>query len=384
VYFGAACADGPTVFEITGLESVELEHVYSDDTALAVNYPTAAVLDNSLYMFFNGGYSMYDGSTWTDVTDAANQPNDVPLEASRQVGDVVYLAFNGTVAAFDGSSYEILGDEYLDEITDDNEHNYNLPAIQYFNDTIYVGNQDTANGASVFKRDPTDTTTATNNWDVVTQLDSDNTIINKMLLSSSFGGNRYLVYFTANQAEGVNMFAMDESETMTELVDAGLGGTNPENNTEVISVIRRTVTDRGTPREVLVFSTQNTTDQTKIFVLVMGDSFAFTPLARSSAAGAGTEHTDTVATSQRYRVVVPANKVKAGDKFTLYVDDEVVDTVTAKAKRALTLRYKASRLLAAGDSFTVQVGHQLSYGKGNNQVLSRNVVKGNSVIVTVK
>lgn len=381
VYFGATCADGPTVFKLTGLESVEVQHTLVTDNELAVNYPTAAVVGDNLYMFFNGGYAEYDGTTWTDVTDAANQPNDAPLEASHQVDGVVYLAFNGTVASFDGSSYEIIGEEFLEGVT--TSDNNNLPAIEYFNDLVYVGNQDFDNGATLFKRDPADTSVDPTAWDVVTDLASANTIINKMLLSSSFGGDRYLVYFTANQTEGVNIFAMDESETMTDLVDAGLGGTNPENNAEVISAIRRTINDRGTPRDVMLFSTQNYTDQTKVFVLVLGERFAFTPLGTTSAPSSA-ERVDTVNEGKRYRVVVPASKVKAGDKYTLYVDGEIVDTVTAQSKRALTLRYKASRLLEVDDSFTVQVGRQLSYGKGANQMISRNVVKGAEVTVTVQ
>lgn len=379
VYFGAECAAGATVFEVTGLESVELEHVATSTNSLATNYPAAAVVGDNLYMFYNGGYSEFDGITWIDVEDAANQPNDAPLEASSQVAGSIYLAFNGTVASFDGSSYEIVGDEFLEGVTTND--NNNLPAIEYYNDTIYVGNQDVNNGATLFKRDPTDTTVDISHWEVVSELDSDNIIINKMLLSSSFGGDRYLVYFTANHTEGVNIFAMDETETMTDLVDAGLGGTDPENNAEVISAIRRTITDRGTPRSVMLFSTQNTIDQTKIFVLAVGESFAFTPLARFSPSS--TNRTDTVHEGKRYRVTVPASKVKIGDKFTLYVDGEAVDTVTAERKRALTLRYKGSRNLEVDDTFIVQVGRQMSYGRGATQMVSRNEVMGNEVTVTV-
>lgn len=381
VYIGIGCAAGPTVFEITGLDSVELQHVTVTDNVGVENYPTAAVVNGNLYMFYNGGYAEYDGITWTDIETAANQPNDAPLEASRRVGDVVYLTFNGQVASFDGTSYEVIGDEYLENITVND--NNNLPAIEYFNNMVYVGNQDFDNGATLFKHDPTDSAADTSNWDVVTELDSDNTIINKMLLSSSFGGDRYMVYFTANHTEGVNIFAMDEAETMTELVDAGLGGTNPENNSEVISAIRRTVVDRGIGKDVMLFSTQNTTDETKVFILVLGERFAFTPLAQDSTPST-TTRTATLQEGTRYRVVVPASKVKAGDKYTLYVEGEAVDTVTARSKRALTLRYKGAANLAAEDTFTVQVGRKMSYGRGDDQVLSRNQVLGNEVTVTVE
>lgn len=380
VYFGANCAAGPTVFEITGLESVELEHVSTSTNELAANYPTAAELNDKLYLFYNGGYSEFDGATWSDVESAPNQPNDAPLEASRQVDGVIYLTFNGQVASFDGSSYEIIGDEYLENVTEND--NNNLPAIEYFKDKVYVGNQDFDNGATLFTRDPADTTVDSSNWDVVSDLDPDNTIINKMLLSSSFGGDRYLVYFTSNQDEGVNIFAMDKSETMTELVDAGLGGTDPENNAEVISAIRRTVIDRGSLKSVMIFSTQNTADQTKIFVLNMGKHLAFTPLARFSASS--NNQTYSLAAGRRYRVTVPASKVRSGDKYTLYVNGEVVDTVRPHSKRAITLRYKQAEQLEADSEFDVEVGRQLSYGRGDAQLLSRNVIKGSSITVTVQ
>lgn len=380
VYFGADCAAGATVFEITGLESVEVEHVLTTDNELAVNYPTATPLNGNLYMFFNSGYSEFDGTTWTDVIDAPKQPTDAPLEASRQVGDQVYLSFtNGVVAAFDGSSYSVIGDEYLEGITTNDSNN--LPAVQYYNDMVYVGNQDFDNGATLFRYDLTDTTADISNWDQVFDLDANDTIINKMLLSASLTGDRYLVYFTSNHTQGVNMFAMDESETVTNLVDSGLGGTDPENNSEVISAIRRTIVDRGTPREVMLFSTQNTTDQTKIFVLALGKSFAFTPLHRFVPS---TTTTDRLTAGHRYRVTVPASKVKAGDQYTLYVDGEAVNTVTARGRRAITLRYKGSSDLDAGATFAVSVGRKLSYGSGDNQLLSNNEVMGGEVTVTVQ
>lgn len=379
VYFGANCADGATVFKITGLESVDVEHTLSSDNELAVNYPTAATLNGNLYMFFNGGYSEFDGTTWTDVTDATNQPNDAPLEASRQVDGQVYLAFNGQIAAFDGESYEIIGDEWLEGITTNN--NNNLPAIEQYNGYVYVGNQDMDNGATLFKQDPEDTSKDINNWDVVANLDADNTIINKMLRSASLSGDRYLVYFTSNHTEGVNIFAMDEAETMTELIDAGLGGTDPENNSEVISAIRRTVNDRGTPREVMLFSTQNTTDETKVFALIMGEDFAFSPLARFSPSSSTNYR---INEGKTFRTTIPAKKVKAGDVFTLYINDEAVKTVTVRKKSAIHLRYKGSRALEAGDTFTAQVGRQMSYGQGEDQVLSNNEVLGREVTVTVE
>ncbi len=379
VYFGANCADGPTVFKITGLESVEVEHTLVTDNEIAVNYPTAAVVGDNLYMFFSGGYSEFDGTTWTDVTDAANQPNDAPLEASRQVDGHVYLAFNGQVATFDGESYEIIGDEWLEGITTND--NNNLPAIEHYNGYVYVGNQDMDNGATLFKRDPEDTSGDINNWDVVANLAADNTIINKMLRSASLSGDRYLVYFTSNHTAGVNIFAMDEAETMTELIDAGLGGTDPENNSEVISVIRRTVNDRGTPREVMLFSTQNTTDETKVFALIMGEDFGFTPLARFNPSS-GTNYL--INEGKTFRPTVPARKVKAGDVFTLYINGEAVKTVTARKKSAIHLRYKGSRTLEVGDTFTAQVGRQMTYGRGEDQVLSNNEILGREVTVTIE
>lgn len=379
VYFGANCTAGPTVFKITGLESVEVEHTLSTDSEIADNYPTAAAVNGNLYMFFNGGYSEFNGTTWADVTDAANQPNDVPLEASRQVDGHVYLAFNGQIATFDGNSYEIIGNEWLEEITVNN--NNNLPAIEHYNGYVYVGNQDMDNGATLFKRDPADSSESINNWDVVANLDADNTIVNKMLRSASLSGDRYLVYFTSNHTEGVNIFAMDESETMTELIDAGLGGTDPANNSEVISAIRRTVNDRGTRREVMLFSTQNTTDETKVFALIMGEDFSFTPLARFSPSSSTSYR---INEGKTFRTTVPARKVKAGDVFTLYINGEAIKTVTARKKSALRLRYKGSRSLEVGDTFTAQVGRQMSYGRGDDQIVSNNELLGREVTVTVE
>lgn len=381
VYFGADCADGAQVFKVTGLNSVELEHTLVTDNTNANNYPTAAEVGRNLYFFYQGGYTQFDGSSWTDVEDAANQPNDAPLEASRQADGVVYLSFNGTVASFDGSSYEIMGDEYLEGVTVNN--NNNLPSIEYFNDQLYVGNQDFDNGATLFKRDPADSTVDISHWDIVTDLTASNQIINKMLLSSTFGDDQYLVYFTSNHTDGVNVTAMDQDEVTTELIDAGLGGTNPENNSEVISAIRRSIIDRGTRKDVMLFSTQNTTDQTKIYILVVGERFAFTPTSRFRSPSTGTL-VDHVQLGTRYRVVVPATKVKAGDRYTLYVEGEAVDTVTARSKRALTLRYKGSQQLATGDTFTVQVGRKMSYGKNDDQVVSTNEVMGEEVTVTVQ
>jgi hypothetical protein len=381
VYFGADCAAGAQVFKVTGLNSVQLEHTLVTDNSIANNYPTAAEVGSNLYFFYQGGYTEFDGINWQDVEDASNQPNDAPLEASRQVDGVVYLSFNGTVASFDGTSYEIVGDEYLEGITEND--NNNLPSIEYFNDQLYVGNQDFDNGATLFKRDPADSAADISNWDVVADLNSSNQIINKMLLSSTFGDDQYLVYFTSNHNDGVNVTAMDQDETMTDLLDAGLGGTDPENNSEVISAIRRSVIDRGTRKDVMLFSTQNTNDQTKIYILVIGKRFAFTPFSRFRSPS--TEGLmDTTQAGKRYRVVVPATKVKAGDKYTLYVEGEAVDTVTAHSKRALTLRYKQAQQLSAGDTFTVQVGRKMSYGKDDAQILSSNEVMGAEVTVTVE
>lgn len=376
VYFTAACEDGAYVFKLTGTESVELLH----SITTAPGYPTTTDLNGTLYFFFNGGFTSFDGSSWTDVTTAANQPEGVPLEASIEDDGVLYLAFTtGEVASFDGASYTILNDP--------SDGMGSLPSIEVFNDTIYVGNSvaaDEGEGAQLFKYDVDDVDADGELWEEVTQLDSENTIINKMQISQSFDGNRYLVYFTSNGTEGTNIVAMDEDEQMIDLVDAGLGGTNPENNQEVVDVVRRDVTVDDVTHHVMLFSTQNYDDETKVFILELGDDFAYTPLDGHFVSAKKKNKADIhLSEGSVLKVKVPKKKVSKGDVFTLWIDGEKVFSKTAKTGSSLTLRYKAAKKLDSGDTFTLQVGRRMSYGTGKSQVLARNTILGDELLVKV-
>lgn len=379
VYFGAQCADGAYIFKLTGTEAVSIEHI----NLLADNYPTTSIYDGKMYFFYDGGYTEFDGTTWTDVTTATNQPTGAPLEASRPYDGGIWLAFtSGEVMQFDGSAYTLMGDDYLEHITSTGGLEYNLPAVEAAFDTVYVGNQDFTNGATLFKHDALDDDSDGELWEEVTTLDPDNTIINKMQLTQNLSGDRYLVYFTANGTEGVNIFAMDQAETMTELIDAGLGGTDAAHNTEVIDVIGRNIVDSDATRHMLFFSTQNRTDETKIYAMIVGDSLAFTPYGGHILSAKNSNAT--VTEGQMLRVRIPARKVKKGDVYSLWVDGEKVMETTAKHKSSLLLKYKGAQNLASGTEFNIQVGRRISYGRGDNSLLSRNTVKGNEVTVIVE
>ena len=382
VYFSMACGDGGAIFKLTGQESAELVHQYAD----GAGYPVVAEYDGKLYYFFDGGFSVWDGASWTDTTTTANQPAGVPLEIATEFEDLMWLAFTtGEVATFDGTSYTIIGESYLEaDGVELRPGNANLPSIESFNDTVYVGNQDFLDGATLFKYDRDDVDEDEDLWEEVLDLDSDNSIINKMVVSQSFDGNQYLIIFVTNATEGVNILAMDEDENVVELIDAGLGGTNPENNTEVVDVIRRTVTVDGESHRVMLFSSQNDNDETKIFVLTLGDDFAYTPTDEHFVSAKKKQKTDVhLSEGSVLKVKVPKKKVNTGDVFSLWVDGEKVFTKTAKNGNTITLRYKASQKLDSGDTFTIQVGRKMSYGTGKTRVLARNTILGDELTVEV-
>ena len=252
--------------------------------------------------------------------------------------------------------------------------------MEVFNDTVYVGNSmaGSETGASLYKYDVASAT-----WVEVTQFDSDNRIVNKMQLSPTFGSNQFLIVFVANGVEGVNIFAVDQDDNIIELIDAGLGGTDPENNTEVVDVIRRDVTVGSTTYQVMLFSTQNRDDETKVFILTLGDDFAFTPTDTHVSAKNKKKADVHLSEGSVLKVRVPKKKVSKGDVFTLWVDGEKVATKTAKGKGVVTLRYKAAKKLDSGDTFQLQIGRRMSYGTGDAQLLARNIILGDELTVQI-
>lgn len=372
VYFTAACEDGGLIFKLTGQDSVSLEHTRTGDDG----YPVTYELNSNLYFFYNGGYTVYDGTSYTDVTTATNQPTGVPFESSSEFNDSLGLAFSsGEVMLFDGTGYTQLNpDQAMGSLT----------GIALFNDTLYVGNQDMTNGATVYKYVEDNVAAGLDPFETVLQLDPEDIIINKMLVSQSISGNSFLTIFTSNSDNGTNVFALDASDTQIDLITNGLGGTNPENNAEVVDVVKRTITVSGNTYKVMLFATQNRTDETKIFVLALGNDFAFTPLDGHFVSGKkGKKFDAQLSAGSVLKVRVPKSKVNKGDVFSLWVDSDKVFMKTATGNGTVTLRHKAARKLDSGDSFTVQVGRRMSYGTGATQVLASNIVWGDALTVQI-
>ncbi|MBI2410799.1 MAG: hypothetical protein HYV32_02830 [Candidatus Kerfeldbacteria bacterium] len=426
VYFAAACqgdgeTDTPHIFRLTGQDSVELVyvHVTEDDVEAEVvdpedpesdqedeigndtdgedvpgddqggstvgNYPTAAVIGDTLYMFFNGGYTVCDvDENCEQVTDTANQPEDgVPLEASSEQDGVVYLAFTtGEVMSFDGDTYTTIASS-----------DQNLPAIQVYNDTVYVGNAAIDEGsASLFKYVEDDDGDVSNNLQTVIELPENDFIINKMGLTSEIDDTNYLTFYTSNNAEGVHIYYVDGDDNVGAMVDSM--STEYVNNQEVVSVVNREVDDNGTDKQVMLFGTQNGVEQTEIFLLNPATDLAIDP-----DAGAVVSATNRVIGSIRnaqgvakgnttqggtFRLQVPKDQVQVGDVFTLRINGKVVDRVKARKGKNVVLKYKKARRLKAGKSFNVQVGRRVAYGKGADQLLSENIILGEKMKVTVR
>lgn len=383
-YFGADCDTGPSIIKITGLGSAEVIH---SNTLTTAGYPTATVLGDQIYMFFNGGYTMCESDVCEDSMDAVGQPDAVPLEAAV-MDEVAYLPFNnGTVTTFDGTSYTEIGNEYLEGL--EAGCNCNLPAVGINNGTVYVGNQDFDNGATLFQYDPDDADGDGELWEVAEELSSSDTIINKMQKSQEIDDSNYLVFYTANGDTGTGIYALDEDGNTFSLIDSGLGGENPTNNMEVVSIVNRTVDDNGTSKKIMLFATQNYTDQTKIFVLNLDADLAVDVTTDSVV----TTSTDRVAQAVTVaaiaegtvlRVRIPKSQVNKGDVFLLYVNGEKVDRVKATSKSAVTLKYAGAKNLPSGTKMKVKVGVRRAYGTGAAQLRSENIIKGARASVKIK
>lgn len=382
-YFGADCTAGPTIIKITGLETIEVLHT---NTLTTAGYPAAAVIGDDVYMFFNGGYTVCSEDVCTDVDDATGQPTGVPLEVAVE-DTIAYLPIGEGVYTFDGTSYTQIGDGYLEGLEEG--CNCNLPAIGVFNGDVYVGNQDFDNGATLFKYDPEDADGDGELWESAHQFAVSDMIINKMQLSQEIDGSNYLVVYTSNADEGTGIFAVQEDGTILSLVDSGLGGDNPTNNTEVVSIVNRTVDDSGESKKIMLFATQNYTDQSKIFVLNLDadlavDVSADNVLSTSQTRSAKAITSASINEGSVLKVKIPKSQVNAGDRFILYVNGDKVDSVKASTKSSITLKYKGAKELPSGTTLKVKVGVRRAYGSGEDLIRSENIITGERVKVKIK
>ncbi len=444
-YFGASCTEGGSVFKLTGIDSAERVHVKLDQSEgtsfgsavadgnnpppgddgedldgnpnngdqpggdqpnggeVSGGYPTATVLNDVLYLFYQGGYTQCGtDDVCVDVEDAANQPSDVPLEVSAETDGLIYAAFtDGSVLSFDGTGYETIGQ--VEGVT-------NLPAIEVYNGDIYVGDLNNE-GASLYRYNE-----ETGEFDVVLTLESDDTIVNKMQLSDEIDGKTYLTFYTANAEVGSRILAVDENGDVIQLVDSGLGGENPENNAEVVSIVNRTVMDGTVEKQIQLFGTKNDTDQTKVFVLNMGteldvpitsDSVVVPPVKNDEDEETVDEGDEVVegqalfalhkvqkkgkakgkvklTRGQALKVIIKRSQVYAGDKFSLWINGKEVTSKSAKKRTAITLMYKKTSKYKAGKTIEVQVGVQRAYGQGDDRQVSSNVILSNVQKVTIK
>lgn len=410
-YFAATCQDGARIYHVVGLNEFELLYTRTSNAPVVAvdpppgngdtggnevvnGYPTASALGENFYMFYNGGYTSCTADACTDVTDADGQPSGVPLEATLEVDGLVYLAFtSGEVMSFDGSSYTTIGEDYLES---NGDIGTNLPAIGVVGSDVYVGNLDNTNGASIFKYDPDDTDADELLWEEVVQLDAADQIVNKMQ-TINVNGQEILPFYTANSSTGTNVLMIDDTGELVPLIEAGLGGDNPENNTEVVSIAVRTVNDRGVDKKIQLFASQNRTDQTKIFVLDLGTDVPI--LVDADSIVEPEESTDTVAAvpagrrifaqatrlgrGQVLRVRVNKTELQAGDKVTLYINDKAVQTKTAASGKHVLLTYSKAARRAVGTILRVQVGVKRSYGNGADRQVSNNIVEGNTIRIRI-
>ncbi|MFH0818398.1 MAG: hypothetical protein V1898_00155 [Patescibacteria group bacterium] len=380
VYFAATCGQDANIFKLTGLESAELVHTNSlcEESEFTLGYPTASLLNGNLYMFFNGGYTVFDGSTWEEVTDAEGQVDGVPLEVSSEQDGFVYEAqTTGQVQIFDGTTLDTIGENYLEELTISPDAN--LPAIEAFNDKVYVGNADFANGASIFRYDGS-------TWDEYYQLGSEDSIVNKMQLSDEIDGSNYLVFYTANSTLGTTIYAINEQEDVIQLINSGLGGNDPENNSEVVSIVNRTVSDNGTEKDIMLFGTKNMIDNGKVFVLDLGTDLAINA-SRGNVISAPNTMAVKKATTKKGKVFkykIRKSLVKKGEVYSLWINGKQVAKKKASKKKAVTLTYKKVKYKKVGESFNVKIGVKHIYGTGDNRTLARNVILGKRIKVTVR
>lgn len=444
-YFGAACSEGASVFKLTGIDAAERIHVKSDQSEGASfnttanepggnpppgddgedlgdnpndgqpgdqpgngdgeqtggGYPTATVLNDVLYLFYDGGFTRCGtDDVCEDVEDAENQPANVPLEVSAETDGLIYAAFtDGSVLSFDGTSYDFIGT--VEGVT-------NLPAIEVYNGDIYVGDLN-SEGASLYRYNE-----ESGEFDTVLTLEEQDQIVNKMQLSDEIDGKQYLVFFTANAEVGSRILAVDESGAVVQLVDSGLGGENPENNAEVVSIVNRTVMDGNVEKQIELFGTKNEEDQTKVFVLNMGTDLDVPITSDSVVVPPANDEEETVdegdevvegqaffalhkaqkkgkakgkvklTRGQALKVIIKRSEVYAGDKFTLWVNGKQVAAKTAKKRTAITLMYKKTSKYKAGKTIEVQIGVQRAYGQGDDRQVSSNVILSNVQKVTIK
>lgn len=420
-YFGALCdVQGKAqahIFKITGKDSVELIHqkpdtqtpvVQADDPTqpvAATQYPTAAVLNNELYMFYNGGFTVCDETTCEDISSAVGQPIDgVPLEASEEDDGKIYLAFtSGEVMSFDGEVYTTIGENIVDSSEGEGQ---SLPAIAFYDNTVYVGNSASPDqGATLFRYDSEDKDDDDDLWEEVVTLPAGDGVINKMDISGDIEGKSYLVFFTGNDKTGSRVLGVDPSGEVIELIDAGLGGKNPENNKDVVSVINRTVEDNDIKKKVMVFGTQNTEDQAKIFVLNLDDDLAYTPTENdiistppeevtppveeeeseedttSSMRAKSKKNSGETAFGEVFKLQVPKKEVQKADVYVLYINGKAVDVaIASKNKAKVVLEYKKAKSFKVGKTFKVTVGVQRSYANGDT--VSTNTIIGETLKVT--
>lgn len=370
-----------------------------DGGGIDTNFPTAAVVGENIYMFYNGGYSVFDGESWSDVTDTEGQPDGVPLEASDELDGVIYLAFtSGEVMAFDGSSYETIAEDFIDG------YGTNLPAVEVFNGHVYVGSDaGDGSGARLYGYD---LNADEPEWEEVVTLDNEDSIINKMEASMEVDGVQVLTFYTSNATTGTNIYYLDAEGTIGSMVNSGLGEENAENNREVVSITSRVVTDGSIDRTVMVFGTQNTEDETKLFVLMLGTDFAIektnvdvlsAPVVKEQPAE-GTEVDEKATSSKRksqkttklktqrgktFVLQIKKADVVKGDVYSLWVNGEKVAEKTATSKHAITLKYKKGKNWKAGKKVIVYIGHQVSYGQGDDELLSTNTILGDAITVNV-
>ncbi|MCW1930230.1 MAG: hypothetical protein KIH62_002835 [Candidatus Kerfeldbacteria bacterium] len=404
VYFGANCEEDSVaiarIFKLTSKDTVEL--LYSRTAGnedFFSYYPASGVVNDTLYMFYNGGFTQYDGTTFTDVEDATGQTAGTPLEVTRAIDGVAYLPqVDGSVQTFDGSTYTTIGEDYLEDAIDSSNHN--LPSAAIFNGTVYVGNQDFDNGATLFAYDPTDADTDSELWEVAATFDAEDTIINKMQVSQRVDGDRYLVIYTANAATGSNIYVMDTTGDVQKLVDSGLGETSPEYNVEVISAVRRTVTYGIVEKDIMLFATKNLTDQTKVFVLNLDTRLAFDALpariisavedagvggsSRMRAQSMDSTPTATTAVGEEFVYKIKKKRVQTGALYSLWIDGVQVDEVVGYKGYPVTLSDANVANLESGDTFEMQVGVQPVYGRKAGKVLATNVIMGDPLTVTVQ
>lgn len=418
-YFAASCEAGNFIFRQTDLTTAEIVHTNTVSPAsIAVDdpvpppgdepgeepenpgnssggYPTAGIVglgdDATLAMFANGLVSLSnDGDTWTDHTSSIDPlpglPTGVPLEASQVDADgTIYLPFtSGEVMSFDGSAFVLIGEDYLDGTGE----NKNLPAIGVNGNMLYVGNQDMTNGASIFAYD---LTAEDPEWEEIVQLDTDDTIVNKMGLSATFGSNdrQYLIFYTSNGTVGTGVYSINSDNVVERLLPEGLGG--GANEREVVSITNKTITDNGTKKKVLLFGTQNTTDGARIYVMQLDENLPVEPTTETTILSEPEEVVAAILAKSKYttafgepfKLKVSNKVITKGDRLTLYVNDEMVDKVLVKDVKNTVLKWKGASKKKVGSTFTVSVGRKPVYGSGDNKQLSSNIVTGESMKVKV-